>query len=125
MSIGTKNNLAVSSAEAFYAWVASGSKNESRLLRGQALEDALQWSVGRSLGAQDSEFLQTSQAVENRETKQANTLLTTAHRIAKRRLRWEAIVFGAALLGSGWMISSAHRAENYTKAQMCGIDRNH
>lgn len=55
-------------AEAFNAWLTSDGQDESRLLRGQALEEALQWSAGRQLSSQDAEFLRASQQLENKET---------------------------------------------------------
>jgi hypothetical protein len=36
-------------ADTLNAWVASASQDNSRLLRGQALQEALQWSTGKSL----------------------------------------------------------------------------
>lgn len=38
-------------------WLESNKKDKSRLLRGQALEDALNWSRGKSLSGLDSQFL--------------------------------------------------------------------
>jgi WD40 repeat protein len=38
-------------------WQESNKKDKSRLLRGQALEDALNWSKGKSLSSLDSQFL--------------------------------------------------------------------
>ena len=88
-------------AAAFNTWLASGGKDDSRLLRGQALEEALQWSVGRHLSSQDSEFLRTSQQLENKETKQANRILTAANRKAKRRLFFSSMLLGVTLLVVG------------------------
>ncbi|OKH35586.1 hypothetical protein NIES2119_20290 [[Phormidium ambiguum] IAM M-71] len=48
-------------AEALAAWLASNCQDESRLLRGQALQDALNWSTGKSLSNQDYQFLAASQ----------------------------------------------------------------
>ena len=48
-------------AEALTAWLASNCQDESRLLRGQALQDALNWSTGKSLSNQDYQFLAASQ----------------------------------------------------------------
>lgn len=49
-------------AEAINAWLASGSKDNSRLLRGKALDDAQKWAIGKSLSNDDYQFLQASQA---------------------------------------------------------------
>jgi hypothetical protein len=47
-------------SQTFNAWVVSGYKDESRLLRGQALKDAQKWSQGKSLGDLDYWFLTAS-----------------------------------------------------------------
>lgn len=46
------------------AWIASGYKDESRLLRGNALQDALVWAAGKSLSNQDYQFLAASQNLD-------------------------------------------------------------
>ena len=51
-------------SEAFIAWEESGCKDESRLLRGQALADALGWAVDKSLSDRDYQFLAAAQEVE-------------------------------------------------------------
>ncbi len=48
-------------AEALNAWVESNREDESRLLRGQALQDALVWAVDKSLSDVDYQFLAASQ----------------------------------------------------------------
>ncbi|MEM9487081.1 MAG: AAA-like domain-containing protein [Cyanobacteria bacterium P01_F01_bin.116] len=53
-------------AEAITAWLATKYQDESRLLRGQALNDALAWSSGKSLSDEDYKFLTTSQQIEKR-----------------------------------------------------------
>lgn len=47
-------------AESLAAWFASNCQDESRLLRGQALEEAHSWSAGKSLSNQDYQFLAAS-----------------------------------------------------------------
>ena len=47
--------------ESFRAWVASGEKDESRLLRGEALEEAQTWSLDKNLSYEDKQFLAASQ----------------------------------------------------------------
>jgi hypothetical protein len=44
-------------SEAFKEWLASDCKDKSRLLRGQALQDALAWAANKSLSNQDYQFL--------------------------------------------------------------------
>ncbi len=116
----TLNNLRPY-AEAFNAWIASDFEDESRLLRGQALEEALKWSAGKSLSSQDAEFLRASQLAENRETKQANEILEKANQTAKRRLRIGAGFLGVALLAAGaigiWANSSIYYAKTITQLE--------
>jgi hypothetical protein len=89
--------------QAFTAWLASNCQDESRLLRGQALEDALMWASGKSLSDQDYQFLAASQELDKRavqaaleaETKakeaveQANQILAEANRRAELALEKE------------------------------------
>ncbi|NES07041.1 MAG: hypothetical protein F6K22_32125, partial [Okeania sp. SIO2F4] len=57
-------------SEAFSAWLASGYQDESRLLRGQALQEALAWAAAKSLSDQDYQFLTASQELDKREMQQ-------------------------------------------------------
>ncbi|MEM8603620.1 MAG: AAA-like domain-containing protein [Cyanobacteria bacterium P01_H01_bin.121] len=54
-------------SEAFGAWATSQQMDKSRLLRGQALEDAQNWARGKSLSDLDYRFLSVSQAQEQAE----------------------------------------------------------
>lgn len=54
-------------SQVFDAWAASGQKDESRLLRGQALKDAQLWAQGKSLSDLDYHFLADSQKVDRQE----------------------------------------------------------
>jgi hypothetical protein len=58
-------------AEVFAAWVDSKYEDESRLLHGQALQDALVWADKKSLSDLDNRFLSASQKFENRENQRA------------------------------------------------------
>ena len=51
-------------AESLTAWIVSDCQDESRLLRGQALQDAREWAAGKSLSTQDYQFLAASQEAE-------------------------------------------------------------
>jgi dipeptidyl aminopeptidase/acylaminoacyl peptidase len=51
-------------AESLTAWLASNCQDESRLLHGQALQDAREWAAGKSLSTQDYQFLAASQESE-------------------------------------------------------------
>jgi WD40 repeat protein/vacuolar-type H+-ATPase subunit H len=48
-------------SQAINAWLASNHQDESRLLRGQALAEALEWKTGKSLSVEDDDFLAASQ----------------------------------------------------------------
>ncbi|MEG4105298.1 WD40 domain-containing protein [Microcoleus sp. S13_C5] len=61
--------------ENFAAWIASSRQDTSRLLRGKALDDALQWKVGKRLSDEDNDFLDASQADERQELKKSNESL--------------------------------------------------
>lgn len=52
--------------EALNAWIASGKDDESRLLRGRALREALEWSEGKKISDRDREFLSSSQKLDRR-----------------------------------------------------------
>ncbi|MBH8577781.1 AAA-like domain-containing protein [Nostocaceae cyanobacterium CENA369] len=78
------------------AWVASKCQDESRLLRGQALLEALQWSTGKSLSSLDYQYLSASQDFANREVQgaltaeqEANQLLAQAQQKAENALETE------------------------------------
>ncbi|MEG4571284.1 AAA-like domain-containing protein [Microcoleus sp. N3A4] len=51
-------------AESITAWIAQNCQDESRLLRGQALEEARKWAANKSLSTQDYQFLNASQEAE-------------------------------------------------------------
>ncbi|MDZ8225758.1 AAA-like domain-containing protein [Nostoc sp. ChiVER01] len=58
-------------SQTFNAWVASRYKDESRLLRGQALKDTQNWSQGKSLSDLDYQFLAASIECGRREVQMA------------------------------------------------------
>ncbi|NEP26755.1 AAA-like domain-containing protein, partial [Moorena sp. SIO3I6] len=88
-------------SEDFKAWVSSNYQDESRLLRGQALQEALSWSNTKSLSDLDYRFLATSQDLEKQEVEhalalkqeesrilsQANETLTLAQQQAQAQLK--------------------------------------
>ena len=87
--------------EALTAWLDSNCQDESRLLQGQALQEALSWAAGKSLSDRDYQFLAASQELDKRAVEtalaaerkastllsQANQTLTTAQKKAKRTIR--------------------------------------
>jgi len=54
-------------SQALALWVASDYQDESRLLRGQALQEVLRWSQNQSLSAMDYRFLAASQELARHE----------------------------------------------------------
>ncbi len=54
-------------SQALMAWLEAEEKDESRLLRGQALQDALAWAKDKSLGNVDYQFLAASQELDKEE----------------------------------------------------------
>ncbi len=79
-------------SQSLEAWVASQRTDESRLLRGQALKDALTWALGKSLSDLDYQYLAASQALSKRETEnalesveQASYILSFTRRNAKKQ----------------------------------------
>ncbi|NEP21705.1 AAA-like domain-containing protein [Moorena sp. SIO3I6] len=93
-------------SETFTAWVDSGYKDESFLLRGEALEQAEQWSRGKALSDLDSQFLRASQVLDKGEVqkalaaaqKEASEILAKAQAKANRTIRRGAIVLGLSLV---------------------------
>jgi adenylate cyclase len=83
------------------AWFASERRDESSLLRGQALQDALTWALGKSLSDLDYQYLVASQDLAKRQAQtaleaaeQASQLLATARKTAqqevlKQRIGWD------------------------------------
>nr|WP_315786464.1 AAA-like domain-containing protein [Fischerella sp. JS2] len=78
------------------AWMASECEDESRLLRGQALQEALQWATGKSLSSVDYQYLSASQEFDKREVQralvaeqEANQLLAQARQQAEKALETE------------------------------------
>ena len=52
------------------AWLKSDCRDESRLLRGQALQEAMVWSSLHSLSHEDYQFLAASQMLEQQQVQQ-------------------------------------------------------
>jgi WD40 repeat protein len=81
-------------AETLTAWVASNCQDQSRLLHGQALQDALAWAENKNLSNQDYEFLSASQKLDKEQVQlaldtqiKANHILTAAQQKARRIIR--------------------------------------
>ena len=108
--------------EAIAIWLESGQKDESQLLRGDALRDARTWAEGKSLGDDDYRFLNTSQELETREVRrkleaeaEANQILLAARQqietelekanqqlaTVKHRVKRQTVMGGTILAVSG------------------------
>ncbi|AFY41327.1 AAA-like domain-containing protein [Nostoc sp. PCC 7107] len=94
-------------SDAFNAWKAADYQDESRLLRGKALKEALAWRIGKSLTDVDDRFLDASQDLEKRELQksleteeQAKQVLAEANRKAYQRIRIGSLVLGFAVVGA-------------------------
>lgn len=87
-------------AKSLDTWITSGRSDESNLLQGQTLQDALTWALGKSLSNEDYQFLGASQDLARREAQtaleaveQASQMLAAARQrvsqdIKKRRVGW-------------------------------------
>jgi vacuolar-type H+-ATPase subunit H len=74
-------------SEAITAWLKSNRQDESRLLGGKALEDALAWAEDKSLSAEDYAFLTASQQKELEAERQQRQILDEAKRKAEQLIR--------------------------------------
>ncbi|EKV03260.1 WD40 repeat-containing protein [Leptolyngbya sp. PCC 7375] len=79
-------------SEALNAWVASKQIDESRLLRGQALQDAQTWARGKSLSDLDYRFLALGQEQEQIEVQRSLDLEKA--QAAKQTTRLQRILLG-------------------------------
>ena len=139
------NNLRPYS-ESFRFWVASGSQDESRLLRGKALVDAEYWAKDKNLSYQDKQFLAASRekeiqekiAVEKQEAKlererkdreaaeQRNLVLSKANQKAKRRISIGSFVLILALVGATTIGISANKQKKQldeTKEEVVAVQK--
>ena len=112
------------------AWVASAGVDESRLLRGEALAEALAWSQGKQLGDDDFRFLGMSQVGETREAnrrlaveaeanqilvaarEQAETELEEANRKVRRRTAIGGSILATSLVVAAIAVPSAIKARS-------------
>ncbi|MFN6558763.1 MAG: N-acetylmuramoyl-L-alanine amidase [Nostoc sp. ChiSLP01] len=115
-------------AELIELWLASNRQDESRLLRGQALEEAKNWRKDKSLSDFDYQFIDASTELEQRVEKQAKQVLSEAYRKANQRIRIGTVVLGITLVGaviSGIFILSIIRevqlAKKSTQLEKKGI----
>jgi WD40 repeat protein len=101
-------------SQAIAGWIAADYKDESRLLRGQALQDALLWAMDKNLSHLDYQFLTASQKLDQREAelnlateRKANDILTLANQKAQRMMRLGVAVLSCSLIGAGFALNQA------------------
>uniref|UniRef100_UPI0039C5B150 AAA-like domain-containing protein n=1 Tax=Calothrix sp. CCY 0018 TaxID=3103864 RepID=UPI0039C5B150 len=90
------------------AWLEAKQRDESRLLQGQALQDALDWAKEKSLSDVDYQFLAASQELDKREIqfalaeteKKAQQIVADAQRKAKRTNRISLSILSVAIVGA-------------------------
>jgi WD40 repeat protein len=126
-------------SEALSAWVACNCQDNSRLLRGKALEEAKKWAASYSLTEQDYQFLAASQELEKQEIAaalafqeeesrilaQANETLTAAQHQAKGQIRIGAGIFICSLIGAIIAFASANKqlqeVQEGTRLEQAGV----
>ncbi len=100
-------------SQALMAWLDANQRDESRLLQGQALQDALDWAKAKSLSDVDYRFLAASQELDKQvvkfalaETeKKAKHIVADAERKANRTYRISFTILSvtiAGAIGAGW-----------------------
>ncbi len=119
-------------SQALTAWLEKKQQDESSLLRGQTLQDALVWAKDKSLGNVDYQFLAASQELDKREIqfalaeteKKAQQIVVDAQRKAKRTSRIGLGILTAAILGAigaSWYAQKLiNNAGEFTKLERQG-----
>ncbi|AFY38121.1 WD-40 repeat-containing protein [[Leptolyngbya] sp. PCC 7376] len=104
-------------SEAISQWLASG--DESYLLKGNALEDALTWAANKSLSPQDYQFFNASREFKEKELVEANVILAEAQQKARNTIRkglalliLGAVSLSGTLVYSGGVLRSARQAKS-------------
>ncbi|MGB6297060.1 MAG: AAA-like domain-containing protein [Rivularia sp. (in: cyanobacteria)] len=101
-------------SESFQAWVDSGYQDESRLLRGQALQNALMWANEKNLSNEDARYLSASQELEKQELAAAlatqeqesrilaaaNDTLNQAQKKSRRMIRFGTGFLAVSMVGA-------------------------
>jgi tetratricopeptide (TPR) repeat protein len=136
------NNLRPYS-ENFRFWVASGGADDSRLLRGKALQSAEEWARDKSISYQDKQYLAASKEKEiqekitiqeqeaalkrerqDREAAEArNQLLSEANRKAQRRISIGFFVLAVAVIGAVVVGISARKQLHETKEVVSSVQQ--
>ena len=69
--------------ESLSAWLESARQDESRLLRGNALEKALRWAASQGLNDEDYQFLTASREIDKQETERKLEVEKQARKLEK------------------------------------------
>ena len=117
-------------ASAFRAWEdAEEGQNQGFLLRGQALEEAEVWAMGKRLSDVDEHFLRASREFERFETSQqlaateeANVILVEAERKASNRVKAGSLVLGVMLLLASVSVTWAAKMMSDTMNRVAEIE---
>ncbi len=110
-------------SESIGAWFASNHTDNSRLLQGGSLAEALTWAADKSLSDRDYQFLSASQELENLEVQralelekvasqilaEANLVLTQAQQKAKRTVQLSLFALAAISAISASVVVHAQR----------------
>ncbi|WP_375469726.1 AAA-like domain-containing protein [uncultured Nostoc sp.] len=130
-------------SENFRFWVASGSTEDSWLMRGKALQEAKEWAKDKNLSYQDKQYLAASKEKEiqeeiaaqkqeaalsrERKDKEAaearNQLLSEANKKAQRRISIGIVVLLLAVLGAATVGISARKQLNETKEEVEAVQQ--
>ncbi|QFZ15572.1 AAA-like domain-containing protein [Anabaena sp. YBS01] len=120
-------------SDTFNAWVASNYQDESRLLRGQALQEALAWRIGKNLTDVDDRFLDASQELQKREVEKSLALarkeqeiLTAANKKARQRVFIASvllIISVVAAVGLGVLAGRSNKQLADARTERDKIDR--
>lgn len=97
-------------SQTFDAWVASHRQDASRLLRGQALQDAHAWARGKRLSDDDHQFLAASVAIDHQETEriwatERSQAIATQLEQSQRNARLQRWLLG--ITGFGFVLSTS------------------
>ena len=107
------NNLRPYS-ENFRFWVASGGTDESRLLRGKALESAEEWARDKNLSYQDKQYLAASKEKE---------ILSEVNKKAQQRIIIGALILIVTLIGSTVLGIYATKQLDETKEEVEAVQK--
>ncbi|HEY9612531.1 AAA-like domain-containing protein, partial [Allocoleopsis sp.] len=118
-------------SESITAWLASNCQDKSRLLRGKALQEAIDWRVGKNLSYQDVQFLDASRELEKQEfqraleaAQKANQVLELAQKKAQRRIYLGSAILALSLIGATvagvWASNALSVTHRVTKIEQAG-----